>query len=213
NAFEDADTTRRKAFHPAAVDCRRGHLRGSLSTDRDDCENSACKQSFVSPHYVGPPSRCSVVRSNVINEFLVQRQADVSITHCFVASVGNPGTFSSAKAQVRFRGITPIENGIGRILDDFQGGLVCAGLTSRQLAARFWGYEWNGDVTPICPRAARYTVSPREKTVKRRREKRLSAQSVGFLRSFTQLLARLPLVLLAEALTGRLRSQGIRSHQ
>jgi len=35
----------------------------------------------------------------------------------------------------------------------------------------------------------------------------------GGLRSFTQLLARLPLVLLAEALTGRLRSQGIRSHQ
>src|SRR5580658_2265064 len=35
----------------------------------------------------------------------------------------------------------------------------------------------------------------------------------GFLRSFTRLLARLPLVLLAEALTGQLRSQGIRSHQ
>jgi len=36
----------------------------------------------------------------------------------------------------------------------------------------------------------------------------LSAQSVGFLRSFTQLLARLPLALLAEALTGRLRKPG-----
>ncbi len=36
-----------------------------------------------------------------------------------------------------------------------------------------------------------------------------SAQNVGFLRSFTQLLARLPLVLLAEALTGHLRSQGL----
>src|SRR5262249_40045807 len=60
---------------------------------------------------VGPPSRCNVVRSNVINEFLVQRQADASITdasitHCFVASVRNPGTVSSAKAQVRFRGYT-----------------------------------------------------------------------------------------------------------
>src|SRR5262245_41719380 len=117
NAFEDADTTRRNAFHTAAVDCRRGHLRRSLSADRDDCENSACKQSYVSPHYVGPPSRCSVVRSNVINEFLVQRQADVSIadvsiTHCFVASVRNPGTFSSAKAQVRFRGNTSTQQSL-----------------------------------------------------------------------------------------------------
>lgn len=51
-----------------------------------------------------------------------------------------------------------------------------------------------------------------EKPSKEHEKKRLSGlstQSVGFLRSFTQLLARLPLALLAEALTGRLRSQGI----
>ena len=45
------------------------------------------------------------------------------------------------------------------------------------------------------------------------RGSRFKARARGFLRSFTQLLARLPLVLLAEALTGRLRLQGIGSHQ
>jgi hypothetical protein len=63
------------------------------------------------------------------------------------------------------------------------------------------------------PEPLRYTVIPREKTAKRRREETLSAKSVGFLRWFTQLQARLSLVLLAEALTGQLRSQGLRSHQ
>src|SRR5262245_33631290 len=54
-----------------------------------------------------------------------------------------------------------------------------SGLTTRQLAARFWGYECNGDVTPICPRAARYTVIPQEKNVKRRREKTVICAECG----------------------------------
>jgi ATPase subunit of ABC transporter with duplicated ATPase domains len=63
----------------------------------------------------------------------------------------------------------------------------------------------------LVPRSRHFfaTLYSREKTVNRRREKTLSAQSVGFLRSLTQLPARLPLVLLAEALKGQLRSQGI----
>lgn len=67
-------------------------------------------------------------------------------------------------------------------------------------------------VTPICSRAAALRRHPLGKIVKKSGKKWLSAQRWG-LRSFTQLLARMPLVLLAEALTGRLRSQGIRSHQ
>ena len=68
-------------------------------------------------------------------------------------------------------------------------------------------------VTPICSRAAALRRHPLGKIVKRTREEMVIRAECGGLRSFTQLLARLPLVLLAEALTGRVRSQGIRSHQ
>ena len=68
-------------------------------------------------------------------------------------------------------------------------------------------------VTPICSRAAALRRHPLGKIVKRTREEMVIRAECGGLRSFTQLLARLPLVLLAGALTGRLRSHGIRSHQ
>src|SRR5438270_4232633 len=68
-------------------------------------------------------------------------------------------------------------------------------------------------VTPTCSRAAALRRHPLGKIVKRTREEMVIRAECGGLRSFTQLLARLPLVFLAEALTGRLRSQGIRSHQ
>jgi hypothetical protein len=60
------------------------------------------------------------------------------------------------------------------------------------------------------PRAAALLCHPLGgKTVKRRREETVIRVEWGVLRSFTQLPARLPLVLLAEALTGQLRSQGL----
>ena len=68
-------------------------------------------------------------------------------------------------------------------------------------------------VTPICSRAAALRRHPLGKILKRTREEMVIRAECGGLRSFMQLLARPPLVLLAEALTERLRSQGIRSHQ
>jgi hypothetical protein len=64
------------------------------------------------------------------------------------------------------------------------------------------GFECNGDVRPIYPRAA-----ARQCILRENEKKGFSAQHVGFLRSFTQRPTPLPLVLRAEALTGRLRSQ------
>src|SRR6266581_811122 len=62
------------------------------------------------------------------------------------------------------------------------------------------------------PRAAALHFHPLWKNREKKTRRNGYPAVCGF-RSFTQRLARLPLVLLAEAVIGRLRSQGIRSHQ